>query len=130
MSPGTKPRVGDVVEIRLTTGRSAYARVLRDAAIAVYKEPGPPPIGSRDYQLVVGIYDDALRKLPVVGHDPSLSDHDDWPPPQRVTDKITGRSRLYVRGEIVDAEEAECRDLEPAAVWDLHHIVERLESQS
>jgi hypothetical protein len=130
MSRRTRSRVGDIVEIPLRSGRRAYGRVLRDASIAVYEGLEFPHTGSRDFQFVVGIYDDALRKLPVVGHDPSLSEDDDWPPPQRVTDKITGRSRLYVRGEIVDADEAECEGLEPAAVWDLHHIVERIESPS
>lgn len=56
------PQVGDVIQVALSTGRYAYGRVLRDASVAFYSEttaePGLPPIGSRDYQFVVGVYDD------------------------------------------------------------------------
>lgn len=130
MSRKVKPKVGDVVEILLPRGGVAWGRVLRDASIAVYRsEAGAhsPPTGSRDYQFVVGIYDDALKTLPVVGKDPSASPEEDWPPPYCVTDKITGSKRIYHHGETRPADPAECEGLEPAAVWDLHHIVDRIE---
>jgi hypothetical protein len=128
----SKPKVGDVVEIMLPNGGAAYGRVLRDASIAVYRGAleGSPPIGSRDYQFVVGIYEDALRDLPVIGNDPSVSDEDDWPPPYCVTDQITGRMSIYHHGETIPAEPEACEGLEPAAVWDLHQIVERIESSN
>ena len=43
-------------------------------------EPGAPPIGSRPYLFTVGIYEDALQALPVVGHDPSHNAEDEWRP--------------------------------------------------
>ncbi|WP_413250889.1 Imm26 family immunity protein [Sinomonas flava] len=124
--------MGDVVQFNLPDGRYAYARVLADAAAAFYAEtsdgPGQPPIGSREYQFVVGIYDDVLRSddVPVVGHDPSLDPDDEWPPPMSVTDPITGSVRVYERGIIRPARDEELTGLEPAAVWDLHHVIERL----
>ena len=127
-----RPRVGDVVQFSLPDGRYAYARVLGDAAAAFYAEtsdgPGQPPIGSREYQFVVGIYDDVLRSddVPVVGHDPSLDPDDEWPPPMSVTDPITRSVRVYERGIIRPARYEELSGLEPAAVWDLHHVIERL----
>lgn len=132
MSRG-KPKVGDVVEILLPSGGVAFGRVLRDASVAVYRggsDQASPPFGSRDYQFVVGIYDEALKGLPVVGHDPSVSVEDDWPPPFCVTDKITGRKSIYHHGEMTPADPEACEGLEPAAVWDLHHIVERIESSN
>lgn len=129
-----KPKVGDVVQILLPSGGVAYGRVLRDASIAVYDPitggAGALPIGSRDFLFTVGIYDDALKKLPIVGHDPSQNPEEDWPPPNSVTDMITGRTSIYHHGEIRPAEPDACEGLEPAAVWDLHHIVERIESSS
>lgn len=71
-----RPKVGSVVQIALPDGRFAYGRVLRDGAVAFYRRtserPGEPPIGDRDYQFVVGVYNDTLRsdELPVVGVDP------------------------------------------------------------
>ncbi len=72
-----KPQVGDVIQLTLPNGRYAYGRVLRDASVAFYSEtsagPGVPPVGSRDYQFVVGVYDDVLTSegVSIVGHDPS-----------------------------------------------------------
>jgi hypothetical protein len=41
------PRVGDVIQVTLPTGRYAYGRILRDAGVAFYSgttaEPGLPP---------------------------------------------------------------------------------------
>jgi hypothetical protein len=59
-----KPNVGDVIQLTLPSGRYAYGRVLRDASVAFYSEttpePGAPPVGSRSYQFVVGVYEDVL----------------------------------------------------------------------
>ena len=128
----TRPKVGDVIQITLPNGRHAYGRVLRDASVAFYRgttgEPRRPPIGSRDYQFVVGVYDDVLKseRVSVVGHDPSRNADDEWPPPACVRDPITGQTKLYHKGVIGPATDDECRDLEPAAVWDYDHLIERL----
>ena len=72
-----RPRVGAVIQLTLPSGRYAYGRVLRDANVAFYSEtttePGLPPVGSRDYQFVVGVYDDVFSSvnITVVSHDPS-----------------------------------------------------------
>src|SRR6516164_9012531 len=96
-----KARVGDVIQVTLPTNRYAYGRVLRDASVAFYSgttaEPGIPPIGSHDYQFVVGVYDDVpgSEGAPVVGHDPARGPEDDWPPPNSVRDPISGAMRIY-----------------------------------
>jgi hypothetical protein len=129
-----RPKAGDVVQIALPNGSYAYGRVLRDAGVAFYrattKEPGQPPIGSRDYQFVVGVYDDVLtsKKCPVVGHDPSRDAEDEWPPPQSVEDPISGQFQVYHKGVMRPATTDECDGLEPAAVWDYDHLIERLSS--
>lgn len=126
------PRVGAVIQIRLTAGWYAYGRVLRDASVAFYadstKEPGLPPIGSRKYEFSVGVYGHVLRSqdVSVVGYDPSQSPDDDWPPPYSITDVISGGTEIYYRGAITPASEADCRHLEPAAAWDLPHLTSRL----
>lgn len=127
-----RPPVGSVVEIPLPTGEFAYGRVLSDASLAIYRSRmrgrGELPIGSRDFEFVVGVYDDVLRdgKWPVVGDDPSRDEADDWPPPYVIRDAISGGVQLYHRGIRRPASEAEAPGLEPAAVWDRGHIVERL----
>lgn len=127
-----RPRVGDVIQVTLPTGCYAYGRVLRDASVAFYSgttaEPGLPPIGSRDYQFIVGVYDDVLGSdgAPVVGHDPSQEPEDDWPPPNLIRDPISGAMSIYHHGQIRPATPEEAERLEPAAVWDLHHLIDRL----
>jgi hypothetical protein len=127
-----RPAVGDVIQITLPNGSYAYGRVLLDSAVAFYRgtttTPGQPPIGSRDYQFVVGVYDDVVKsdRCPVVGHDPSRDEDDSWPPPSSIRDVITGRMQLYVRGVIRQATVEECEGLEPAAAWGYQHIVDRL----
>lgn len=129
MSP-RRPRPGDVVQVTLPTERYAYGRVLRDASVAFYREttdePGNPPIGSRDFQFTVGVYDEVLKSSQVVGHDPSRDPEEDWPPPYCVRDAISGDVKLYQKGVMRPATAEEFEGLEPAAVWDLHHLVDRL----
>ncbi|MGW8566662.1 hypothetical protein [Isoptericola sp. NPDC055881] len=126
------PEPGTVIQIALPDGRYAYGRVLRDASVAFYSSrsdrPGCPPIGAREYEFVVGVYEDVLRTegVPAVGMDASADPDDEWPPPYSVRDVLTGRSRIYHRGKMEPATEEQVRDLEPAAVWDWHHLVERL----
>jgi hypothetical protein len=127
-----KPRVGDVIQLTLPSGRYAYGRVLLDASVAFYSkttaEPGVPPIGSRNYQFIVGVYDDVLTSegVSVVGHDPSQEPEDDWPPPNSIRDPVSGSMSIYYHGQIRAATPEECEGMEPAAVWDLHHLVDRL----
>ena len=96
-----KPKVGDVIQLTLPNDRYAYGRVLQDASVAFYgettAEPGLPPIGSRDYQFVVGVYDDVLTSegVSVAGHDPSQATEDDWPPPNSIRDPISGAMSIY-----------------------------------
>ena len=132
----SRPQVGDVIQVALPTGRYAYGRVLRDASVAFYSEttaePGLAPIGSRDYQFVVGVYDDVpgSDSAPVVGHDPGQGPEDDWPPPHSVPDPISGAMRIYHHGHMRPAMPEEAVGLEPAAVWDLHHLIDRLTGRS
>ena len=124
---------GDVCELPLGDGRYAYGRVLRDASIAVYRtvshRAGSPPLGEREFLFTVGIYEDVpgSANAPIVGHDPFSSEDESWPPPYKVVDPIDGRVQLYHRGAMrgtVDPGEAS--HLEKAAVWDLHHLTQRI----
>lgn len=63
----------------------------------------------------------------VVGVDMFSADEDSgWPPASRVKDPISRSWRIYHHGAMRAATEDEARDLEPAAVWDEHHLLPRL----
>jgi hypothetical protein len=123
------PKVGDVIQFELPTGRYGYGRVLRDAAVAFYvttsDDSGHPPIGERDYRFVVGVYRDVVRLATVVGHDPSVTTDEDWPSPAAVRDVITGHVQIYERGVIREATPGEPLPTETASVWDYHNVIDR-----
>jgi hypothetical protein len=87
-----------------------------------------PPVGSRNYQFVVGVDADVLTSegVSVVGHDPTRDPEDDWPPPNSVHDPISGVVSIYHHGQMRAATAEESEGLEPAAAWDLHHLIDRL----
>ena len=96
MSSLRRPRPGTVVRIDLPDGHAAFGRVLRDASVAVYRgiygRADQPPLGSRDFAFVVGIYDRDLSALPVTGFDPGTEDEDAQQTVQLVKD--AGRASI------------------------------------
>ena len=75
----------------------------------------------------MGVYADVMAGSQVVGRDESQTPEEDWPPPFRVTDPITGEASIYHRGKMrTTGPGDDVEDLEPAAVWQLDEIVERL----
>ncbi len=131
-----KAAPGDVCALDLGDGRFAYGRVLRDASIAIYRTilttPSAPPVGERPFAFTVGIYDDlpGSEQCPVVGHDPFGSENESWPPPAKIVDPISGRVRIYYRGQISEAPDGtDSAHLEKAAVWDLQHLLDRIRTE-
>jgi hypothetical protein len=123
-----RPQPGEVLQIALLDGTFAYGRVLR-GGIAFYRTrttvPGEPPIGSRDYEFVVSVFDDAARGWPVVGQDPPEGG-DEWAPPTYIEDVLFGRFRIYEYGEMRPATRDEIRGLDPQAIYDEPSVVSRL----
>jgi hypothetical protein len=126
-----RPKVGDIFQIPLPDGRFAYGKVFWDASVGIYRkifnEPTEPPIGTK-FAFIVGLYDDILKSgaWPIVGHEPFPSGEDIWPPPAYIEDIISGEYSIYHKGEIRPSTKEECRGLEEAAVWDAHHVVDRI----
>jgi hypothetical protein len=132
MTISTKARVGSVFEIPLPDGRFAYGRVYKDATVAIYHRlsdtSNNPPIGERNFLFFVGMYERILRKgeWKVVGLDPFELEEDAWPPANSITDPIDGSCEIYHKGVTTPASQEACRNLEPAAVWDSNHIIDRI----
>ncbi len=127
----SKRHLGDVVEVPLPRGRFAYGRVYRDASIGFYRarttDPNSPPIGSRDFAFFVGVDDQSFKHLQVVGSDPFGPGEEDWPPPASIRDVISGEYSIYDHGSIRPSTIDEAAHLEPAAVWSLGELQERLD---
>lgn len=128
-----RPAVGSIVVLTLTSGRYAFGRVMRDASIGIYRatadDPNDLPTTDSEYRFVVGIYDSDLRMLPVVATVPFATERESWPPPTVIRDPISGESELYEFGVIRPLPAGmDAADLEPAAVWSLKDILNRIEA--
>jgi Immunity protein 26 len=127
-----KIKLGDMLAIPLHDGRFVFGRVLNDASIGIYRyiagSKDEPPPTETDYLFVVGVYRDVLTsgQWPRIAHIPFETEEESWQPPCVVCDPITGKRSIYHKGVIRSASVAECKDLEPAAVWDKEHIIDRI----
>ena len=126
-----RPPPGSIVAIDLGQDGFAVGRVLRDASIAVlrgvWRRPSDRQPRPDDILFTVGIYDADLASLKVIAHEAFATPEDEWPPPYAVKDPITGDFELYHRGSIIPVPPGvDPRSLEPAAVWTLAEIRDRI----
>ena len=124
-------KLGDIYEIPLPNGQNAYGRLYKEYTLAIYKKRGisvEDLDSSEDYEAFIGVYKDLLQdgEWKVVGNRPFAEKEEAWPPPKVVVDAITNRGSLYYKGVITPCSYEECKDLEVVAVWDRHHVVDRL----
>ncbi|WP_340386428.1 Imm26 family immunity protein [Paenibacillus sp. FSL E2-0151] len=124
-------KLGDIYAIPLPNGKFSFGRRLKDASIAIYNvisdtiEEIPQ---EEEYQFIVGVYDDVLKSgdWSVVENRPFPDEEEAWPPPACIIDKISGEYLIYHMGEIRPSNSEESEGLEIAAVWEAHHIVDRI----
>lgn len=124
-------KLGDIYAIPLPNGEFAFGRVFNDACIAIYKNTSTSIKDipqTEDYQFIVGVYKDVLTsgKWEKVANRPFDNSDESWPSPMFVLDRISGEYSIYHKGEMKKSTKEECADLEEAAVWDAHHIVDRI----
>ncbi|MGO4533095.1 Imm26 family immunity protein [Paenibacillus sp. 2TAF8] len=124
-------KLGDIYAIPLPNGKFSFGRRLKDASIAIYDHISDSidelPKDEK-YQFIVGVYDHVLKSgnWPVVGNRAFLDENEAWPPPACIMDRISGEYSIYHLGEIRPSDRKECEGLEMAAVWDAHHIIDRI----
>jgi hypothetical protein len=131
---GVRRRSGQVLQIPLGDGASAFGRVLTNPLIGFYdlRSETVPPIEQIIaapilFKLWVMRYTVAKGRWHVLGHVP-LS-HDLLVEPLFFKkDALTGALTIYRdrTGEEVPATLEECEGLECAAVWDPEHLEDRL----
>ncbi|WP_138419646.1 Imm26 family immunity protein [Aquibacillus sediminis] len=123
-------KIGDVYAIPLPNEKYAFGKVFKDAGFGIYEHIGDSIDDLPDkeeYQFNVGVYKDVLTsgKWEVVDNRP-FSNEETFPPPKYIRDTISGEFSIYYKGEIRKSNKAECEGLEAAAVWDEHHLIERI----
>lgn len=124
-------KLGDIYEIQLPNGMNAYGRLFKECTLAIYdircNDVSELPENEM-YQCYVAVYKDLLQdgEWKIVGNRKFASEDDAWAPPKCVIDGITKIGSLYYKGIITPCSYDECKDLEIAAVWDKHHLIDRL----
>lgn len=125
---------GDIVSIPLGDGGIAFARVLKEPLVAFYdlRASAVPPIedilrSCVAFKVFVVNYAITNGMWPVIGNAP-LEDALREEPLFFKRDKLSGKLSIYKDSTAQEwpATRAECEGLECAAVWDPHHIVDRL----
>ena len=131
MARGKKLKLGDIYEIELPNGKKAYARLFKENTLAIYRgiysDYSEVP-QEETYFRCVSVYKKILTDgmWKIVGNRPFGNDNHAWAPPKVVVDAITGKGRLYYKGEIKACSFEECKGLEVAAVWDRNHIIDMI----
>ena len=124
-------KLGDIYEIPLPNGKNAYGRLFKECTLAIYKLRGNDVSelpNEESYECYIAVYKDLLQdgEWPIVANRKFEAEEDAWPPAKVVVDAITKKGSLYYKGVIMPCEYEECKDLEVVAVWDRHHVVDRL----
>jgi hypothetical protein len=124
---------GNVYAIPLADGKYAFCKKMHQesASIAVYKHIGDAIENTpkeEEYQFIVGVYIDVLKSgdWPLIENRPFSNEEESEPPPTYILDSISGEYSQYYKGEITPSNKEACRGLEAAAVWDAHHIIDRI----
>jgi Immunity protein 26 len=127
--------IGDVLAIPLGDGTYAYGRVLREPLVAFYdlrsNEILPLDailVASIVFTLFVKNYPITDGLWPVIGK-AQLSGELRKEPLFFKKDALSGALTIYrdSTGEEAPASQDECMKLERAAVWEPHHVVDRLQ---
>ncbi|MCL1885766.1 MAG: immunity 26/phosphotriesterase HocA family protein [Dehalococcoidia bacterium] len=126
-----KDKLGNIYAIPLPNRKFAFGRSMADADIAIYKHIGDTieDIPKEEkYQFIVGVYKDVLTSgdWPLVENRPFKNEDESWPPPTFIWDQSTGKYNQYYKGQITPSTKAACKGLERCAVWDAHHIIDRI----
>jgi len=127
-------REGDVIQIALSNDRFSFGRVLLSPLIAFYGKAckSVPALGSilkMPIAFRIWVMNYAIRdgEWPVIGYaplEPELRRKPDF----YKFDSISGKFSIYHPDSTESpATIDECRRLECAAVWDSHHVVDRLD---
>lgn len=124
-------KLGDIYQISLPNGENAYGRLFKECTLAIYKgrylDVKQLP-DDENYECFISVYKDLLQDgvWKIVGNRKFENDEEAWTPPMCVIDAITKIGSLYYKGNIVSCSYEECKDLEIAAIWRRHHVIDRL----
>ena len=127
---GRKRKLGDVYAFILPNGQYAFAHVLQEAAIGVYKHLGTSlndlPTDNNEYMFIISVYRSVFSKWIFIANRPFETEDDAWAPPRCMYDRIGQSFHQYYRGKIIPSTKEECVGLEPMAVWNECHLICRM----
>jgi hypothetical protein len=124
--------IGTVYRIDYAPGKHVYGMRLEEYGLQVFQpediNDDISKIHTSKAHFTVGLFRSNFRdpRMQRVGKHTFKPDEDTWPPTTYMYDPIHKRYSLYYRGEITPSTEKACKGLEPAAGWELDHLVDRL----
>ncbi len=128
-------RVGDIFAINLGDNSIGFGQVLNDPFMAFFdlksdSIPDPERVVSSPVAFRICVVDDGIKsgEWRILGNLP-LSEELSEEPLLFKKDSFTDKLTIYrdSTGEETPATRSECQHLECAAVWETHHVLDRLE---
>ena len=126
-----RKKLGDIFAIPLPNDTYAFGRLFKENTLAIFKERSEnineiPK--QQNYDFFVAVYTDLLNDgvWSIIGNIPFTNEEDAWRPPTYIKDPFNGKYFIYEHAEIRPSSEEECKGLEVTAVWDRHHLIDRL----
>lgn len=131
MAKGQRRKLGNIYAIPLPDGTYAFGRLHKGVVVAIAKEKSLNMNDIPDFRNIdffVSVYNDVLTdgEWPKVGYMPFSEGEDIIGPKTYIYDNVADRYEIYYDGVITIVPKEECLGLEVTAVWDRHHVVDRL----
>lgn len=128
----SRQHVGDIYAIALPDGSYAFGRVLHDGCMQFFADVTESAVFDesmiQNVAFTVGIHKSAFRdaRMVRVAHTPFFSKEDAWPPKAYIHNPVDGSYSLYQKGRMYSSTREACQGLEPVAVWELDHVIDRI----
>jgi hypothetical protein len=127
------PKPGDIYAIKLPQQEHyAYGRVMKDNAVQFFVYEDTVGTGAdivfNEVRFTLVVHKNFFNRQGVqcVGHKDFDDEASAWPPRTYTYDPIFKKYSIYYKGEIVQADKEQCEGLEPSAVWEADHVIDRL----
>lgn len=133
-----KRNPGDIYAISLPDGTFAFGRAMHRASMQFFRftsrAANIPASALNDVLFTVSVHKRfyADPRVQCVTTVPFVNDSEAWPPNGYTYDPIGKKYSLYnyQLGTRTPSTRQACADLEPVAVWDVQHIIDRLTGET
>lgn len=126
------PKLGDLYSVELPNGKFGFCRVIEEDYLQffAYKSDQAQFDDSliNEVAFSVPLYNSNYKdsRLTFLKNIPFTNASESLPPKTYMYDPVFEKYSIYQNGQIIPASKSDCEGLEPASVWELDHVIDRL----